>query len=140
MRLTYAIRTEVDPAVKAWFMKVDQRLKPESSLLIRGGVKSFGKGAYVVSVEPVIDLWGFLMGPAMLMLSGVLAWVLFGSVGWSNWLVGIGLAGMVLVYSLMAPGVHRLMMRLTLRRLTGRWVMVRPATSEVFWEAVHGKV
>lgn len=140
MRVTYAIQTSEDPEVSGWFRKVGERLRKKTGVVLSGDVKSMGDGVYVVTVENLWDTWALLVGPGMLMLSGLVAWVFWQSVGWSNGLMYSGLAGMLVVGALTSPGGHRLLMRFTLRRLTGRWVMVKPATSEALWRLTHGKV
>lgn len=140
MRVTYAVQTSEDLEVGGWFLKVGERLRKKKGIVLSGDVKSLGGGMYVVTVENLWDTWALLIGPGMLMLSGVVAWVFWQSAGWSNGLVYSGLASMVMVYALASPGGHRLLMRFTLRRLTGRWVMVKPATSEALWRLTHGKV
>lgn len=140
MRITYGVQTEDEVQVRGWFRTVDDRLRTKQGVMIGGDAKKVAPGLYVVTIETAVDMLGFLVGPLMLMGSGVMAWVFWRSVTWSNWLVYLGLAGMVVVYALVAPGIHRLLMRVTLRRLTGRWVSVKPATQEALWRLTHGKV
>jgi len=140
MRITYAVQTIDDPRVRAWFRTVGERLRTKKGIMIGGTTRHLGSGVFLVSVETVVDMTGFLLGPLMLILSGMAAWVLWESAALSNWLVGLGVAGASLVYLLVTPGLHRLLMRATLRKVVGHRVMVKPATEAVLWGLAHGKV
>lgn len=140
MRVTYAVMTVNDPKVRRWFKTVDERLRTKKGVMISGRVKDIGEGWYVLSVDTAVDMIGFLLGPLMLMFAGVGAYVFWHTVTLSNWLVGIGLCAMVIVYTLITPTIHRLLMRLTLRRITGRWVSVKPVTQDALWRLAFGKV
>ena len=140
MRVTYAVQTVDDPKVRGWFKTVDERLRTKKGLMISGRAKDIGEGWYVVSVDTVVDMFGFLIGPLMLLFAGIGAYVFFHTVTLSNWLVGIGLFCMLIVYTLITPAIHRLLMRLTLRRITGRWVSVKPVTQDALWRLAFGKV
>ena len=140
MNANYAIQTEDDLKIRTWFNLVDKRLRSGKGVLIKGATRQLGKGLYVVSVETVVDTFAFTAWPLMFVLGGVAAFVIFHNVTASNWLVGIGGGATLLIYATMAPGLHRLLMRLTLRRLTGKWVKVKPVTSEVLRRLAYGQV
>lgn len=140
MKICFAVQTVDDPRVEGWFKKVGGRLREQKGVMIRGRVRSYGGGLYLVGVETAVGLSGFFMGPIMLILTGVVAWVLWHSVFWSNLMVGLGVVGMLMVSFLVNPVVYRFLMRLTLRRVVGRWVAVKPATQDFLWRLSLGKV
>lgn len=140
MSIAYAIKTLDEVRVREWFKGVDERLRSRKGILIEGAARHLGEGLYAISVEPVGGMFGFLVGPLMIMLCGVGAWVMGGSVGWSNWLMGVGCLMVGLIYLVVAPGVHRVLVRITLWRLLGRRVAVHKASQEVLRRLAHGKI
>lgn len=139
MRIAYAIQTAPDPKIRKWFRQLDQRLVNRTGVMVHGRAKDMGKGLYAICIETTVGIVAFLIGPIMFIVSGVAAWALWEKVTVSNWLVGLGLLGVWLAYMMMAPGTHRFLMRITLWRLTGRWVPVKPATQDAIRRVVYGK-
>lgn len=139
MKVAYAVQTAPDPEIRKWFSELNQRLVNRSGVMVHGRAKSMGKGLYAICIETTVGIDAFLIGPILFIVSGVAAWVLWENVTASNWLVGLGVVGVWLAFMMMAPGTHRLLMRVTLRRLTGRWVPVKPATQEAIRRVVYGK-
>lgn len=139
MIISYVVETEKDALIKTWFVGLDKRLRARKGVLFEGAAHNVGPdGLYAVAVD--IILLPLLIGAYMLMFGGVAAWILFGSVGWSNWLTGVGAGLATIVYVLISPGLHVLLMRRTLKRLTGKDVKVRLATKEAVRRLAYGEV
>lgn len=138
MMSSYAIQTADDPRIRAWFVKVDKRLRDGSSVFLSGAARPLGRGLYAVSIKTTVDSFAFTTWPLMFIVAGVASWFVWHNAVASNWLVGGGLVAIGIVYGIMAPGVHRLLIRITLWRLTGRWVRVKPASQEALRRLAHG--
>lgn len=138
MRKSYAVMVTDEKAVRAWFEKVDLRLRMGRGVLIRGAARHIGKDLYAVSIETAIGTLTLTFAPLMIMVCGVVAGVIFHAPIIASILCVIGGVGVAAVYALMMPGVHRLVMMLTLRRVAGHWVRVSPATGEAMRKLAYG--
>lgn len=138
-RFGFGVELPDDPRVREYMRRVNKRLRSRSGVMIYGQSRSLGGGLYAVGVETAVGFTAFIIGPLMMLFSGVASWVLFHSVFWSNLLVGLGLAGLVFVSVLVSPWFHRMVMGYRVWRLTGRWVN-KPMSGEVLWRLSRGKV
>ena len=137
--VSYALQTVDDPKVRAWFSRLNQKLRTTQGVMISGASRHLGRGCYVVNVEPVVSIYAFLVGPFMLLLGAVLSYVL-GGVGLSNWLAWIAVVFLLIPYFLLSPGFHRILIWVTLWRLLGRPVKVSRASDMVLGRLSRGRL
>lgn len=138
--ISYGLRITETPEARAWFATVSRRLRDRQGLVFGGRIRRVKDGLYVVGLELYVSPWALVIGPILCVVAGLAAWILWQSVGWSNWLTGIGAVGLVLTYVLLLPVAHRFVMSFTLWRVTKRYEWVKPATEEVLYLVATGEV
>lgn len=137
----FAIRTTKSPEVERWLLGVRERLEHNQMvrLYFRGQIRSLGEGLYAMSLELLIPRLYLNVVALVLVALASLAW-LFGWVGVSLAAYALGLA-LGLAWNLcFSPWFYRLVMRVSARKVTGRWVSVKDATAELLEKVAYGTV
>lgn len=135
MKISFGFRTEDTKKVREWVKRTDKNLRIKKGIFFSGAARSLGKGLYIVSMETVIGFDAFLIGPLFLMFGGMFSYFVW---GFGTWVVYVGAVMTGVTYLLVTPALHRVVIRLALRKLMGRRVKVLRATEDVLWGLSHG--
>lgn len=139
MKVAYGVQSSSDPVVRAWFDKVDRRLRDKTGIMIGGAARHVGDGLYAIYIETTTSFTALMIGPIMLFVSASVL-VVFGFPTVAKWLGLTASIGILIGALLVNPRLHVGVMRLTIRKLTGEKIKTRLATNDLIKKVAHGKV
>lgn len=137
--MRFAFRTSGDKRVASWLAKVGGRLGGgEGFSFLRGRVKSLGDGLFVMEVLPFYPRFVANAILVFLFAAGLVLSVYFPTLAFFVFVFAS--ASFVILNAFWSPALYMALVLVQSRRMTGAWVKVRRAESEVLELVLDGKV